>query len=225
MNIQAAPQDAAYKAALTEYYQGMPSFEQKAGLQLLNTLLGKTERAGPGMQRVTLNRGPDGKQTSPRDKHIWSFNPATGQPDQYIGPATQAPPTPGSGNVGAENRLWLSIDRNIKHSVMQEMAFEGLGKLVTLPDGSMTIRFNTPSVDLPEYQRRIAERIKFEQNQERLPRNWFSPLTGQPESGNGEPEEYLIDTIEQAQNVPVDKIFNLGGVRYRRTAKGGERLD
>jgi len=221
LEIQAAPLDAAYKSALTNQLLSQPSFEQRAGLQLMNTLLGKSgPGAGPGLQRVSLNVGPDGKQTSPRDKHIWSYNPQTGQPEEYIGPDTQAAPQPGAG-IDPSSK-WLQYDRNIRQSVMQEMAFAGLGKLVTLPNGDMTINFNNPSRDLPEYQRRVAERVRYEQGQGRLPENWFSP---EGNNGGGEPEEYLIDSVEQAKNVPIGKIFDLNGVRYRRTNKGAIPLE
>jgi len=66
--------------------------------QTINALTPATRKTTVS-PRVTINTGPDGKRTNPRDKHIWTLKP-DGTLDTYIGPAT----TPDS-SAGGNKRL------------------------------------------------------------------------------------------------------------------------
>lgn len=90
--IQAAPSKVALNQAQARHLNELGTFEQNAGLQLLNTILGIQGRQGRAPARVALNVNEKGEATSPRDRHYWTVDPYSGERLAYIGPVTSPAP-------------------------------------------------------------------------------------------------------------------------------------
>jgi len=98
LETQAAPSKIALNQAQTEHLKNLGTFEQQAGLQLLDRLLWlEGQGSSSAYPRVALNVGPDGKQTDARDRHYWVVHPQTGERLSYIGPVTSPEPEGGAG--------------------------------------------------------------------------------------------------------------------------------
>lgn len=178
LDIEAQPSEILLNTARAQQAGRTPTFEQAANLQLANTalngLLRRATASGRG-QIVSLNEGPEGERTSARDRHAWLINPQTGERIAYLGPNTSPDPVGGTGSI--EDRRFFNIEKTITSEVAKQMALEGKGTLITLPDGSNTINFKEPAKDLIDYKRRVGTRIRFEKEKDRLPADWHEPDT------------------------------------------------
>ncbi len=125
-SILAATQQATQREQFDEVQSlregAQPFINILRGVQAINQLTPKTTRP-VAPQRVTVNTGPDGKKTSPRDKHMWTLKP-DGTLGTYISPVTTA-----DSSGGGDKRLKTADLKFIETSLIplfNEEVFAGI---------------------------------------------------------------------------------------------------
>lgn len=168
---------------------------------------------------------------------VW--NPKTGKVVENLGATPQRDSDP---NI--TQARYFTIERGLRTSLMQEMAQQGYGKLVQNPDGSINIKWDNPSEAVPEFEKRLTQRVNYEKNKGRLPQDWYTPGL-KPEDDPSFPDvqgggsgakvqrigdkDYLIEAgratpiintnPQGAAGLQVGSVFRINGDLYRKVGE------
>lgn len=230
MEIQAAPLDAAYKTALTEHYMDMPTWEQRAKVQWINTVLGKRDATQKSLQRVTLNIGPDGKKTSSRNKHIWSIDPITNE-REYIGPYTT--PTPVSTGGGKGKTTSADINTFFRYAIPKfwDKVMTPRTKFEDMTSNLETVTDRTTGAIIPE---KFMARLEPKDQRDligMLSRTFpGSPITqnlSRLYNAQSGPKTHFPASLEDAKSmsIPEGDFMIWDNQTYKKTATGFEPLE